>query len=111
MKRVVVPLAFLRLVALVVLRLPLAGPSAQAGEPLVPQKQAPAQKHQAGPKGQPGKAGDAALAVTGPVPFATKDGKSKGWKVVLPGKRALATPAVVGGKVFIGGGFGSHAFY
>jgi Ca-activated chloride channel family protein len=45
------------------------------------------------------------------VPFATKDGKIKGWKVVLPDKRALATPAVVGGKVFVGGGFGSHEFY
>jgi len=45
------------------------------------------------------------------VPFQTKDGKVKGWKVQIPGNRALATPAVVEGKVFIGGGFGSHEFY
>src|SRR5436305_1883309 len=45
------------------------------------------------------------------VPFRTKDGKVHGWKVVIPGNRPLATPAVVSGKVFIGGGFGSHEFY
>ena len=42
-----------------------------------------------------------------------KDGKRKGWKVTIPGNHALATPAVVEGKLFIGGGFGSrsqHAF-
>ncbi len=50
-------------------------------------------------------------AVADPVPFATKDGKVKGWKVTIPGSRALATPAVVGGHVFLGGGFGSHEFY
>jgi outer membrane protein assembly factor BamB len=53
----------------------------------------------------------AAPAVADAVPFKTKDGKVKGWKVDVPGNRALATPAVVGGKVFIGGGFGSHEFY
>lgn len=46
-----------------------------------------------------------------PVAFTSKDGKIKGWKVVIPGNRPLATPAVVAGKVFIGGGFGSHEFY
>jgi Ca-activated chloride channel family protein len=45
------------------------------------------------------------------VEFRSKDGKKKGWKVVIPGNRPLATPAVVEGKVFIGGGFGSHEFY
>jgi Ca-activated chloride channel family protein len=45
------------------------------------------------------------------VPFRSKDGSHKGWKVVIPGKRPLATPAVVDGKVFLGGGFGSHEFY
>jgi Ca-activated chloride channel family protein len=50
-------------------------------------------------------------AVPDPVPFKSKDGKFKGWKVVLPGNRALATPAVADGKVFLGGGFGSHEFY
>jgi Ca-activated chloride channel family protein len=44
------------------------------------------------------------------VAFASKEGK-KGWKVVIPGRRPLATPAVVDGKVFLGGGFGSHEFY
>jgi Ca-activated chloride channel family protein len=46
-----------------------------------------------------------------PVPFTSPDGKVRGWKVVLPGNRPLATPAVVGGTVFVGGGFGSHEFY
>jgi Ca-activated chloride channel family protein len=45
-----------------------------------------------------------------PVAFTSKEGK-KGWKVVIPGRRPLATPAVVDGKVFLGGGFGSHEFY
>jgi Ca-activated chloride channel family protein len=53
----------------------------------------------------------AAAPVADAVPFQTKDGKVKGWKVEIPGNRALATPAVVGGKVFLGGGFGSHEFY
>jgi Ca-activated chloride channel family protein len=51
------------------------------------------------------------VKVADPEPFATKDGKFKGWKVAIPGGRPLATPAVVDGKVFIGGGFGSHEFY
>jgi Ca-activated chloride channel family protein len=46
-----------------------------------------------------------------PVPFRSKDGGKKGWKVTIPGGRLLATPAVVGGRVFLGGGFGSHEFY
>jgi outer membrane protein assembly factor BamB len=46
-----------------------------------------------------------------PVAFRSKDGHKKGWKVVIPGNRPLATPAVVDGKVFLGGGFGSHEFY
>jgi Ca-activated chloride channel family protein len=49
--------------------------------------------------------------IADPTPFASKDGKIKGWKVVIPGNRPLATPAVVDGKVFVGGGFGSHEFY
>ena len=46
-----------------------------------------------------------------PVPFRSKDGKITGWKVAVPGGRPLATPAVADGKVFVGGGFGSHEFY
>lgn len=34
-----------------------------------------------------------------------------GWKVTIPGGRPLATPAVEGGRVFLGGGFGSYDFY
>jgi Ca-activated chloride channel homolog len=52
----------------------------------------------------------APVKVQPPVPFTSKEGK-KGWKVVIPGRRPLATPAVVGGRVFLGGGFGSHEFY
>src|SRR5262245_53254322 len=44
------------------------------------------------------------------VAFTSTDGKFKGWKVAVPGNRPLATPAVVNGRVFIGGGFGSHEF-
>jgi len=46
-----------------------------------------------------------------PAPFHSKDGKFSGWKVNIPGGRPLATPAVVAGQVFLGGGFGSHEFY
>lgn len=34
-----------------------------------------------------------------------------GWRVSLPGSHPLATPAVVNGRIFMGGGFGSHEFY
>jgi Ca-activated chloride channel family protein len=57
----------------------------------------------------PGKAGPIPV-VQPPVAFTSKEGK-KGWKVVIPGNRPLATPAVVDGKVLVGGGFGSHEFY
>ncbi|HEX5269818.1 MAG TPA: PQQ-binding-like beta-propeller repeat protein, partial [Gemmataceae bacterium] len=53
--------------------------------------------------------GDAAVGA--PVAYRSKDGTRKGWKVVIPGNRPLATPAVVGGRIFLGGGFGSHEFY
>jgi Ca-activated chloride channel family protein len=53
----------------------------------------------------------AAPALAEAVPFAGKNGLKKGWKITLPGKRPLATPAVAAGKVFLGGGFGSHEFY
>lgn len=33
------------------------------------------------------------------------------WKVTIPGNRPLATPAIASGRVFVGGGFGSHEFY
>src|SRR5439155_22087482 len=40
----------------------------------------------------------------------TEEGFS-GWSVRIPGSHPLATPAVVDGKVYIGGGFGSFEFY
>ena len=49
--------------------------------------------------------------IAAPQSFTSKDGKRKGWKVTIPGEHALATPAIVDGKLFIGGGFGSHEFY
>jgi Ca-activated chloride channel family protein len=45
------------------------------------------------------------------APFSSPDGRIRGWKVTVPGRRPLATPAVVGGRVFLGGGFGSFDFY
>jgi len=55
--------------------------------------------------------GNGEPVVGAPTEFRSKDGTRKGWKVVIPGNRPLATPAVVEGKVFLGGGFGSHEFY
>src|SRR6516165_6469224 len=49
--------------------------------------------------------------VTPPVPWQSKDGLRNGWKVNIPGQRPLATPAVAGGRLFLGGGFGSYDFY
>jgi outer membrane protein assembly factor BamB len=49
--------------------------------------------------------------VSAPVPFASPDSRIRGWKVTLPGGHPLATPAVVAGRVFLGGGFGSYEFY
>jgi outer membrane protein assembly factor BamB len=46
-----------------------------------------------------------------PVPFTAPEGQRTGWKVVLPGRHPLATPAVVDGRVFLGGGFASYEFY
>ena len=46
-----------------------------------------------------------------PSPFVSPDGRFRGWKVAIPGRRSLATPAVVDGRVFVGGGFGSYDFY
>lgn len=46
-----------------------------------------------------------------PSPYKSEDGRIKGWRVAIPGRRPLATPAVVDGRVFLGGGFGSYEFY
>src|SRR5262245_40687964 len=49
--------------------------------------------------------------VESPTPFCSPDGRFAGWKVTVPGRHTLATPAVVNGRVFLGGGFGSFDFY
>jgi outer membrane protein assembly factor BamB len=51
------------------------------------------------------------LHIDKPSPFVSPDGRFRGWKVAIPGGHSLATPAVVDGRVFIGGGFGSYEFY
>ncbi|HEX7957595.1 MAG TPA: PQQ-binding-like beta-propeller repeat protein [Pyrinomonadaceae bacterium] len=45
-----------------------------------------------------------------PAAFRTADGR-EGWVVRIPGDRPLATPAYSRGRVFVGGGYGSHEFY
>jgi Ca-activated chloride channel family protein len=35
----------------------------------------------------------------------------RGWRQRLPERRPAVTPCLDGGRVFVGGGFGSHAFY
>lgn len=42
--------------------------------------------------------------------FRTVDGRS-GWVLQIPGGRPLATPAYAAGRIFVGGGYGSHEFY
>src|SRR5262245_51657469 len=49
--------------------------------------------------------------VAPPVPWQSKDGLRDGWKVTLPGRLPLATPALADGRLFLGGGFGSYDFY
>src|SRR5262245_11711017 len=44
------------------------------------------------------------------VEFTTPD-KRKGWAVRFEGNRPIATPAYADGKLFVGGGYGSHEFY
>jgi outer membrane protein assembly factor BamB len=46
-----------------------------------------------------------------PVAFASPDGRTTGWRVTVPGRRPLATPALADGRLFLGGGFGSYDFY
>jgi outer membrane protein assembly factor BamB len=46
-----------------------------------------------------------------PQPFHDSSSGLSGWKLRLPGGLPLATPAVVNGRVFVGGGFGSYEFY
>ena len=46
-----------------------------------------------------------------PVPFRSPNGRIVGWRVAIPGARPLATPAIAEGRLYLGGGFGSHEFY
>lgn len=78
--------------------------SPSAADPLGPAPPASPAQQAGQPAGEPVRIGP-------PQPFDGRDGKRTGWKVTIPGDHALATPAVVDGKVFIGGGFGSHEFY
>ncbi|MGC4119603.1 MAG: PQQ-binding-like beta-propeller repeat protein [Myxococcales bacterium] len=83
-----------------------------------PQKPVNASPAAAAPQAVPGgngkpRSGSATFIPTKDIKvevFKTQDGKT-GWKARIPGARALATPAVVGGMVFVGGGFGSREFY
>jgi Ca-activated chloride channel family protein len=114
MKRLPLPLGVLALGALTLL-LAQQSLNGQVPEPKLQGKQVPVPQVPGGAKGGPnlelaiGKQAPTA-PVGDPVAFTSKEGK-KGWKVVIPGNRPLATPAVVNGKIFIGGGFGSHEFY
>jgi outer membrane protein assembly factor BamB len=49
--------------------------------------------------------------VKDPTAFRGSENHLQGWKVAIPGGRPLATPAVVDGLVFLGGGFGSYEFH
>ncbi|MBI4600534.1 MAG: PQQ-binding-like beta-propeller repeat protein [Planctomycetes bacterium] len=56
-------------------------------------------------RGREGKARDLEAEVV-----CCEDGRL-GWRVRVPGSRPLATPAVASGRVFLGGGFGSHELH
>ena len=58
-----------------------------------------------------GQSQNAQRELLNPVPFRSSDGRVTGWKIAIPGYRPLASPAIAEGKVFVGGGFGSHEFY
>ncbi len=46
-----------------------------------------------------------------PINLRRPEGTLGGWRLEIPGKRPLATAAVVNNRVFLGGGFGSYEFY
>src|SRR5262245_20266930 len=47
----------------------------------------------------------------GPAEFRDTTTGFVGWRVRLEPQRAVPTPAVAGGRIFVGGGFGSYDFY
>lgn len=94
---------------------PQAAPSASEAVHSGPQAISPGQGHGpwSGSNANKARSGTAIAIPTRNIkvePFKTKDGKT-GWKARLPGRYALATPAVVDGMAYVGGGFGSHEFY
>ncbi|OAI48018.1 hypothetical protein AYO44_08150 [Planctomycetaceae bacterium SCGC AG-212-F19] len=117
MKQLFTPLRIAAAAAVFLAPLILYAQNAQPQQPAQPPQQIQAQKAAQqndvpndGPV--PNNAGAKVdVKVPDPQPFASKDGKIKGWQLTIPGNRPLATPAVVDGKLYIGGGFGSHEFY
>lgn len=46
-----------------------------------------------------------------PKPLVTVVKKHAGWDATIAGGRPMATPAIEGDRIYVGGGFGSHEFY
>jgi len=98
-------------VGLMAVGLLLLGVAAQDEEPAPPAPSAIPAAAGGATDFRPGKPGTLeALPLPAPEAFTTEGGR-KGWRVKIPGGRPLATPAVVGGTLYVGGGFGSHEFY
>lgn len=61
---------------------------------------------------------DKSVAIPVPMPrtvlkatiFKTPDNR-EGWAIKIPGQRPIATPTYYDGKIYAGGGYGSHEFY
>jgi outer membrane protein assembly factor BamB len=49
--------------------------------------------------------------VPDPISFRCPSSGLEGWKVRIPGERAIPSPAVVDGRLFVSGGFGNFYFY
>jgi Ca-activated chloride channel family protein len=47
----------------------------------------------------------------GANPFTDAATGCRGWRQSLPEQRQAVTPCIDGGRLFVGGGFGSHSFY
>ena len=82
-------------------------PFVQATPQAPPSHQAMPQSAHAASKGRSGSAAPIPVSKIKVEIFTTKDGKS-GWKARIPGRRALATPAVVDGMAYVWGGGPEH---
>jgi outer membrane protein assembly factor BamB len=51
------------------------------------------------------------LQIASPLPFTERGTGFRGWRVELELQRAIPTPAVSDGRLFVGGGFGGYDFY